>query len=1529
MRLIVLLFCALFFNISSALAKSLDVGGDTTSSFIYYSLDECNAFVNAGTLADYSEFGGVATNDPTCATLLPMGTLYRTDPTVNTHSCTPGVNGSNAMCVSSEDNCEYLADADKAIRIEVMLGPGADGTAALSSLSFYEQAPENYNWNQGPSGPNNYPTLYGVRILRDGNEIYRQTGIPTTTDWTLESFDFSGPDFTVTGNTFFTIELLGYCTVGNGATVNAWDIDEVIITSSCQSSNVSGGTIATDGGLTTLDICANDGISDAFTVIVSNNTGDNSQIVVTDPNGVVLDLPTGNVIDFEGAGTGQCLVWNLSYNGALNGLAVGGDVNDVTGCFGLSNPIVVNRNLQGGGSITTSTGATEVSICVGDGVADPIDVILTGNTGSNMQWVITDELGEILALPAGPPFDLEGAGLGTCLIWNLSFEGTITGAEIGSNAADLQGCFGLSNPIRVIRTTAAASSISSGGQTSFNICASDGIPDVITVDINGGMGDEEVYVLTDTDGNILRLIEGTNSIDFDGFGAGTCLLWHLYYDGSINGLAVGNNASQLNGCFGLSNPITVERVATTGGVFSTNNMTFVNICEGDGSTGIIETVLNNNVGANVEYFLADADGNVTQFLQGPNFDFSSFDRGRYTLYAYSFDGMSSGVTVGTNVDQLTGACDGLSNPIVILKGAADGGTISSPQGNTIDVCVQGSVTDGIDVSVSGEDGTVFRWVITDLNGNIIGLPGPPPINIEITGNAQTCQIWHLAYDNFFTGLAVGNNVSQFEGCFDLSNPITVNKSIADGGVLSLDGNLTSTTLCNEGSGVDPVNVVLNNQFGDNAAWVITDEAGNILDLPAGPPFDFSSYATGTYRIWNLSFNGMLNGAAVGANAADLSGDCFDLSNSVAVNVSNVTTPTISSPNGDSFSICVDGGASDPLEFSVTNASAGRWIITDENGTILDFPAGPPFTLTGTPGSTCVVWYLSGTQVSGLTIGNNASNLTGCFALSNPITVTKDNVNGGVLSTTDNTTEVTVCVGDGTPDLVNVILNNNTGSNNAWVITDENANILELPSSPPFDFDGAGLGTCLIWNLSFEGDIQGASVGANAANLQGCFSLSNPITVNRIMTDAGTIDSNGETEVTICLDDPNDTVDVSVTGGSTGGNKGWVITDENANILALPAGPPFSFTGAGTGTCLVWRICYASDVTGIAVGNNAGDLQGCFDLSNPITVIREEASNPVTTTSKLTFDMEGCYSDTSDDSNKDYSEFTATVENDPACSQLSVVGDHLYRRDPQTNMHSCTTGANGSVAMCVSSLDNCDFEDDSDLAIRFDIQVVPGSAGTGNISGLSFFEAAPPTYQWINGPSGPNNYPTNYGVRVLKDGVEIFKQVGLATTNDYTLQTFDFSGNADFSVTSTSVFTFELLGYCLVGNGAAVAAWDVDEIMVNSTCTSGGGDCGSSIVEEEDPENGINEEEESELQAELDFIIKPNPAEDFMVLELNKKPMEGTKVYIFDRVGRLADSFTINQETYQVDLNKYTSGFYYVRIISEGSQKIQKFYKDAR
>jgi hypothetical protein len=72
--------------------------------------------------------------------------------------------------------------------------------------------------------------------------------------------------------------------------------------------------------------------------------------------------------------------------------------------------------------------------------------------------------------------------------------------------------------------------------------------------------------------------------------------------------------------------------------------------------------------------------------------------------------------------------------------------------------------------------------------------------------------------------------------------------------------------------------------------------------------------------------------------------------------------------------------------------------------------------------------------------------------------------------------------------------------------------------------------------------------------------------------------------------------------------------------------------------------------------------------------------------------------------------------------------------------------------------------------------------------------------------------------VLRDGSLIYEQAGIPTSLSWQLADFDFAGNADFTVSTTTTFTFELIPYCAIGNNNTInSIWDIDEIEILSDC----------------------------------------------------------------------------------------------------------------
>ena len=433
------------------------------------------------------------------------------------------------------------------------------------------------------------------------------------------------------------------------------------------------------------EFCVGDGEADYIpegTITLSGNSSTNEAWVVTDSERNILDIlklpKTPYEVNFDIAPEGVCLIWHLGYedNVSFDGVT---NADDLMGCYELSNSITVTRIQQPeGGDIGLADGSTEIEICVGDGNSDLFEVSLTGASGGQgvqMLWVITDSEANILDTSDSNTFDLEGAGEGVCLIWHLSYAENVS-LEGVTNANDLMGCFDLSNPITVnrIQHPEGGDITLADGSTEIEICAGDGNSDEFEVTLtgaNGGQGVSMLWVITDSDANILGTSD-SSTFDLEGAGEGVCLIWHLSYAENVNLEGV-TNANDLMGCYDLSNPITVTRTGVNGGTITGGPFEFIIDDVADNiSDGAI--TLTGNIGDNSQWLVTNEDATVILGLPdsytGP--DFNAAGVGVCKIWHLSYADGLEGLVPPTEGDHLVAGlsgCFSLSNSITVTRKA--------------------------------------------------------------------------------------------------------------------------------------------------------------------------------------------------------------------------------------------------------------------------------------------------------------------------------------------------------------------------------------------------------------------------------------------------------------------------------------------------------------------------------------------------------------------------------------------------------------------------------------------------------------------------------------------------------------------------------------------------------------------------------------------------------------------------------------------------------------------------------------------
>jgi len=1133
--------------------------------------------------------------------------------------------GDNAATATLSDDCFELSENF----IEVTRQEADGGTVALDNgetgavACVGDGIPDVFNFENTSVGADNYTYLITgedniIMAINDAGSVdFEGADVGACRVWGLA---YGGSLLAQPGDDAATAVLADGC----------FGLSDNFIT--IRKESVEGGTVAMPNGNTLRYTCPGDGMPD---LVQFDSTGSSTGFyvyVITDENNIIQALPAGDSFDFDGLPAGTSRVWGLAYAGTLTA-AVGDDAATAAlsdQCYDLSdNFITVVLETPDGGTVAMPNGNTTRFTCPGDGMPDLVQFDSSGTSSGPYTYIITDENNIIQALPAGDSFDFEGLPAGTSRVWGLAYTGTIT-AAVGDTASTTtlsDDCYNLSgNFITVVREVPDGGTValSDGANLAFT-CPGDGMPDVLQFDSSGTSGGPYVYVITD-ENNIIQALPAGDSFDFDGLPAGPSRVWGLAYTGTITA-AVGDTASIAtlsDDCYDLSgNFITVVREAPDGGTVALSdgaNLAFT--CPGDGMPDVLFFDSSGTAGPFFTYIITDEQDIILALSAGDSFDFDGLPVGISRVWGLAYTGTATaavGDTASTAI--LSDDCYSLSgNFIAVIHEQPEAGLVELPNGETtLYTCPGDGNPDIVMFDSIGAGITPFTYVITDENNIIQALPAGDSFDFDGLP-AGTSRVWGLAYTGNVTAM-VGDDaaaVALSDDCFDLSgNFITVIVEVPEGGTVAMpDGNTTRYTCPGDGN-PDVVQFDSSGTSGGPYIYVITDETNIILALPAGDSFDFDGLPAGISRIWGLAYTGAIT-AEPGDDAAAiaLSDDCFDLSDNFITVIREVPEGgTVATEDGANLvAICPGDGNPDIIRFD-SSGTAGQYVyvVTDENNIILALPAGDmvDFDIAGI--GIARVWGLAYTGNITAGLGDDAAAIAlsdDCFDLSdNFITVIREVPDGGEVSLADGNTTAYTCPGDGNPDLLQFF---NSGANGlyAYVITDEDENILALPPGDSFDFEGLPAGISRVWGLAYSGNIiveVGDNIGTEDLS-DDCYDLSgNFITVIREQPEGGMVAMPGGDSIRyVCPGDGMPDI-VQFDSSGTAGQYIYIITDEENDILLFPDGDSFDFDGLPEGICRVWGLAYTGTVTA-GIGDNVIDValsDDCYELSgNYITVIKQ-------------------------------------------------------------------------------------------------------------------------------------------------------------------------------------------------------------------------------------------------------------------------------------------------------------------------------------
>ena len=986
-------------------------------------------------------------------------------------------------------------------------------------------------------------------------------------------------------------------------------------------------------GDTTLTTCTDDDVMDRirFQVMPFRQA---FAYVVVDEADVIQYIGFSNFINFDVLPAGALRVYAFSNHGRITA-DVGDDFTTATlsePCAGLTQNFVSVNN--GNSEPVAIESAQDVyDVTVGDGTSDLITVTATA---ANATFVITDTEGNVLGTNTTGVLDFDNADAGTCYVY--AFAGTYPVATQNvSELTDLTGCgTGLSaNFIVVNRSSITGGTITTAaGETEVRACPGDDEADLIEFVVNGSAGGTQRLIITDDQGVIIGLPTAF-VLDFEETDPGVCRAYGVTFTGEWTA-QIGEPLADSELSDGVAvltdNFVTVTRETPVGGtVLTAGGESQITTCPGDGVADLVEVVSSGASGGEVAYLITNDQNEIINFSTEPSFDVEGAGTGVCRIWALVYQGeltLSPGLDAAT-ADLATG-CFALSEDFVtVVRTTPAGGTVSTDAGETeVTICSQDGVADPFTFVSEGAAGESFVFVITNDANEVLATTATGTFDFE-GAPAGVCRVWGLSYNGALT-VDDGDDVTEAtlaDNCFSLSdNFVTVVREDLAGGTVRLTNGATAITICPTDGISDVLNFENVGATGDTTVFVVTDDAGVILDFPFGSALDFEGVPVGVCRIYSVTYRGELTAAEDDDFlTAQLATECFARSeNFIRVVRQLAETGPISTEAGETEIFACPGDAvPDLVRFDSTGTTLSRfnYVITDTNNVVFRVAFTDQLNFETLPEGTCRVHGLGYDGVIIAAPGDTAGIdqlASQCSALStNFVTVTKLLPVGGTVATTDGATDVMVCSLDGVPDPVAVTRSGATGVNFTYVLTTDENVILSLSDSGVFDFDDAPFGVCRIWSLSYVGELTAAEGddAATAALASQCAALSdNFVTVTREDVEGGSVAlADGRTEFTTCVGDGEADVLSFVATDVSAANYQFLVTDEDNTVLALVEGASFDFEQAGLGVCRVWGVGYAGTLT-VSTGDNAATAtlaDGCFDLSdNFITVNRTEPASGV-------------------------------------------------------------------------------------------------------------------------------------------------------------------------------------------------------------------------------------------------------------------------------------------------------------------------------
>lgn len=763
-----------------------------------------------------------------------------------------------------------------------------------------------------------------------------------------------------------------------------------------------------------------------------------------------------------------------------------------------------------------------------------------------------------------------------------------------------------------------------GGATTLDICQGDGQPNVVRFKTKPAAMPFG-YLITDTQNFILG-VSSSSIINLEGYPVGTLRVWAFSYLGGIT-VQPGQHITDIpfaTICSGLSaNFVTVNSInPNAGSVTTMQGIVDTFLCVTGNTNNLLSFVNNGTGSSNYGYVVTNDSLVIVGVANNGQFDFSTVPAGLYRVYGVAY-GSNLQAPIGAIITStpLSSTCFGLSSNFVrVLRGTADGGTVSTADGSSaLRFCRPEDVLP-VELAHQSSFPIPYTYLLTTnddrlisiLAANLFDPQGLTLGDYRLRGVAYSGNLL-VQPGNLLFGTILSS------GCYDISdNFIPVTISDLRSGTIQTAQPVPSEFCTLDGS-PDLVSFTATGQDGGNYGFLIIDDQDQtVMGFSSDGNIDFDFYPEARVRVWGVVYTGALQ-VQPGQNLDALleSLPCAFLSeNALEFNLVRPEGGSISLANGNpSTSICVGDGNSDVISFSTTSTASNPYlyVVTDGNDNVLAFSSAGSFDFDGAGNGFVRVYGISFSGALLLDIGDRlffAPVSEGCYDISNNFaTIVLVRTEGGTVSLSAGGVFRNYCTNDGLPDQAFFTTNTGFASNYAFVVTDESNRAILVSNISSINFEGTGSGLVRVWGLAYTGNltIQPGDILDASTLSDECFGLSNNfVLIQKETLQAGTLEiPGGFTLIEFCGGDGlADVAEFSSTVQNQGSHVFLITDNQNTILEVLPTGT-FDFESIGSGNYRIWGLSYTGNLTaGLGTSAASSALSDrCYLLSANFIQIR--------------------------------------------------------------------------------------------------------------------------------------------------------------------------------------------------------------------------------------------------------------------------------------------------------------------------------------